>query len=72
MHYRLRNRTIVSRNIVNSTSKTANAVKETTKQLVTKPQFSKPPLQKSLSNHIFNGKRAIKTRKNSDIKIKKA
>ena len=68
MRYRLRNRTIVNRNIANSTIKTAN--KESTKQLATKPQFS--PLQKSLSNHIFNGKRAIKTRKNSDIKIKKA
>ena len=72
MRYRLRNRIIVNRNIANSTSKTANAVKESTKQLATKPQFTKPPLQKSLSNHIFNGKRAIKTRKNSDIKIKKA
>ena len=72
MRYRLRNKTIVSRNIANSTSKTANAVNESAKQLATKPQFTKPPLQKSLSNHIFNGKRAIKTRKNSDIKIKKA
>lgn len=70
MRYRLRNRIIVNRNIANSTSKTANAVNESTKQLAIKPQFS--PLQKSLSNHIFNGKRAIKTRKNSDIKIKKA
>lgn len=70
MRYRLRNRTIVSRNIANSTIKTPN--KEITKQLTTKLQFTKPPLQKSLSNHIFNGKRAIKTRKNSDIKIKKA
>ena len=70
MRYRLRNRTIANRNIANSTIKTANTVKESTKQLATKPQFS--PLQKSLSKHIFNGKRAIKTRKNSDIKIKKA
>ena len=72
MRYRLRNKTIVSRNIANSTSKTANAVNESAKQLATKPQFTKLPLQKSLSNHIFNDKRAIKTRKNSDIKIKKA
>ena len=69
MRYRLRNRTIINRNIANFTIKTANT--ESTKQLATKLQLSKPPLQKSLSNHIFNGKRAIKTRKNSDIKIKK-